>query len=42
VLLELSRHPEIEAADWQGRIELHISGKSVKASFHPSSREIAR
>lgn len=42
VLLELSRHPELDDADWQGTVQLHFgNGSSVKAAIHPQAREIA-
>jgi hypothetical protein len=40
-LLFLSQHPEIDEMDWQGVVNLHFGGKSVKGSVHPAAQEIS-
>jgi hypothetical protein len=38
-LLLLSRHPELDDANWSGSVQFHFGGHSVKAAVHPSPTE---
>lgn len=39
-LLYLSRYPELDDPNWQGSVQLHFGGKSVKGAVHQSPCEI--
>lgn len=42
VLLELSRHSELDDPAFQGQVLLHFGqGRSVKVAIHPVPREIS-
>jgi len=39
-LLLLSQHPELDDADWSGKVELHFGGAYVKGAVHANPTEI--